>query len=67
MNTLNEVLNCILKNNMVDEVYEQLRIIKEDEIKKLKEREIDQRATLNLIRKITKDKNVKNILSETKE
>ena len=64
MKTLSEILNYIVKNNMVDEVYEQLRIIRENEIKKLRDDNAEQRATLNLIRKITKDKNVRNILSE---
>ena len=64
MKTLSEILNYIVKNNIVDEVYEQLRIIRENEIKKLRDDNAEQRATLNLIRKITRDKNVRNILSE---
>ena len=62
--TTAEIINHILANGLVEEVYENLRQYREKEFEDIKKELSEQRATLRLIDKVTKDKTVKDILSD---
>jgi NTP pyrophosphatase (non-canonical NTP hydrolase) len=59
-----EIINHILANGLVEEVYEILRQHREKEFEDVKHELSEHRATLRLIGKVTEDKTVKDILSD---
>ena len=59
-----EIVTEIVVNGLVNEVYEILRQYREKEFEDVKHELSEHRATLKLIGKVTKDKTVKDILSD---
>lgn len=62
--TREEIIVAIINNGWVDGVYEDLRRIREERYKNLIDETSKARATLKLIRKVSKDKVVQDILSD---
>ena len=62
--TKEEIITYIISNRLEDEVYEALHRYREHKFKNMEHKLAESESTLKLIGKITKDKTVKDILSD---
>lgn len=62
-----EILQAIIDNGYIDEIYEELRRFREERYRRVVHELRDSRATLKLIKKLSKDKVVQDILEESEE
>ena len=59
-----EIIQNIIDNNAIDEIYEILRQMREETFKAVVKKNAENKATLRIIKKLSKEKVVRDILCE---